>query len=151
MRYKIQMPDGTYSAGGVYGYTSCYTSRVGKTWGSFKAFSSHLSAMRPDYLMKRYRGAKIMFFSEGGQSGSIPFDKYNELCKPLAKKGFVRAAPEVVAKHLGLPIYDSITESVHTASSEIDAILYDYITISDLRQHVSERIHEVLKRNFLRE
>ena len=147
MRYKIQMPDGTYSAGGVYGYTS----RVGKTWGSFKAFSSHLSAMCPDYVMKRYRGAKIMFFSEGGQSGSIPFDKYNELCKPLAKNGSVRATPEVVAKHLGLPIYDSITESVHIASSEIDAILIDHITISDLRQHVSERIHEVLKRNFLRE
>lgn len=147
MRYKIQMPDGTYSAGGVYGYTS----RVGKTWGSFKAFSSHLSAMRPDYVMKRYSGAKIMFFSEGGQSGSIPFVKYNELCKPLAKNGSVRATPEVVAKHLGLPIYDRITESVHTASSEIDVILNDYITISDLRQHVSERIHEVLKRNFLRE
>jgi len=147
MHYKIHMPDGLYSAGGVYGYTS----RVGKRWGSFKAFSSHLSAMRSDYAMKRYSGAKIMFFSENGQSGSIPFDKYNELCKPLAKKGMVRAAPEVVAKHLGLPIYDSITESVHTASSEIDVILHDYITISDLRQHISERIREVLKRNFSRE
>ena len=144
MHYKIQMPDGSYSAGGTWRGSSAY----GKTWISFKAFSSHLSAMRAGFMQTRYKDAKIMFFSENGQSGSIPFNKYAAICEQLAKPGIKRAAPEVVAKHLGLHIHDEIKDNIEKSMFLISEILPNFIINLDDLQKASQEIRFALNYSF---